>query len=244
MRVQRFEQAAALASALAADLIGRIQRTPRLVIGLATGRTPMLLYRELRLKTAAQGVDWSLVHTLNLDEFVGAGAVGQRYRDFMQEELFAHVNLDERHIHFLDGRAADLGAECDRYERTIAELGGIDVQILGIGVNGHIGFNEPGIALHPRTHVARLELSTRARNTWLFDGAVERVPELALSMGIETIVDAREIVLLATGAEKAEAVQGMIEGPVTPTLPASVLQRHKSVTVMVDGDAAGRLSRR
>jgi glucosamine-6-phosphate deaminase len=214
------------------------------VIGLATGRTPMLLYRELRLETAAQRVDWSLVHTLNLDEFVGAGAVGRRYRAFMQDELFAHVNLDAQHIHFLDGRATDLAAECDRYERTIADLGGIDVQILGIGVNGHIGFNEPGIALHPRTHVARLERSTRARNTWLFDGEAERVPELALSMGIETILDAREIVLVATGPEKAEAVQEMIEGPVTPKLPASVLQRHPAVTVMLDGDAAGRLSRR
>ncbi len=241
--VLRFEEPAEVASALAADLISRIQQSPTLVLGLATGRTPMRLYRELRERTARADVDWSRIRTFNLDEFVGPGHIGGRYRSFMTQELFDHVNLRADHIEFLDGRVADLEAECDRYERAIEEAGGIDVQILGIGVNGHIGFNEPAPVLHDRTHVARLELATRERNAWLFDRDIERVPELALSMGIATILDAREIVLVATGSEKAEAVRGMIEGPPTPSLPASLLERHAAATAMIDGAAAVQLSR-
>jgi glucosamine-6-phosphate deaminase len=244
VRVQLFEQPEEVASALAVDLVSRIQQTPTLVLGLATGLTPMQLYRELRERTAREGVDWSQVRTFNLDEFVGPGNVGTRYRAFMQQELFDHVNLAKGHVHFLNGRATDLLMECDRYERAIEDAGGIDIQVLGIGVNGHIGFNEPAPILQDRTHVAELELATRERNAWLFDGDVSRVPRLALSMGMATIFHAREIVLLATGSEKADAVHKMLEGPVTPRLPASTLQRHPAARTMIDRVAAAKLSRR
>ena len=244
MKVQRFEQPAEVASALAADLISRIRRTPKLVLGLPTGRTPMRLYRELRERTAREQVDWSQTRTFNLDEFVGPGDIGTRYRAFMEQQLFAHVNLRAEHVEFLDGRATNLPVECARYEQAIEEAGGIDVQVLGIGTNGHIGFNEPAPILQDRTHIAELERATRERNAWLFDGDLSRVPPLALSMGMATILHAREIVLLATGSEKADAVQGMLEGSVTPKLPASLLQRHPAATAMVDRAAASGLSRR
>jgi glucosamine-6-phosphate deaminase len=242
--VQQFAEPADVASALATDLIGRIQSSPTLVLGLATGRTPMLLYRQLRERTALERVDWSRVRTFNLDEFVGDGDTGTRYRAFMRQELFDHVNLRPEHIEFLDGRAANLGRECERYEQAIQVCGGIDVQLLGIGTNGHIGFNEPAAVLRDRTHVARLEPDTRERNAWLFAGAIERVPQLALSMGMTTIFQAREIVLLATGHEKSDAVRRMIEGPATPFMPASSLQRHGATTVMIDRAAGAGLSPR
>lgn len=243
MTLQRFERPAELATALAADLLSRIHRTPALVLGLATGRTPMLLYRELRERTAQGHADWSEVRTFNLDEFVGPDQSGARYREFMREELFDHVNLQAEHIHLLDGRVADLEQECHRYERAIEQAGGIEVQILGLGENGHVGFNEPGDGLEARTHIARLEPATRERNAWLFGGEVAKVPNLALSMGMATIFNARSIVLLATGPEKADAVQRMIEGPITPRLPASFLQLHADVRVMLDEAAAAGLSR-
>jgi glucosamine-6-phosphate deaminase len=242
--LQQFDQPAEAATALAADLLSRIHQESALVLGLATGRTPMLLYRELRERTAHGHADWSEVRTFNLDEFVGPGDSGARYGAFMREELFDHVNLQAEHIHLLDGRAVDLEQECDRYERAIAGAGGIDVQVLGLGVNGHVGFNEPADVLQGRTHVARLELPTRERNAWLFGGEVSRVPALALSMGMATIFHARSIVLLATGPEKAEAVQRMLEGPITPRLPASFLQLHSDLTVMLDRAAAARLIHR
>ena len=144
------------------------------------------------------------MRTFNLDEFVGlGGADAGSYRAFMQSALFDHIGIDPRQIHLLDGRAPDLAAECARYERAIADAGGIDIQILGIGANGHVGFNEPGDALRARTHVATLTLGTRAANAQWFGNEPDRVPAHALSMGMATILSAREIVLIATGAEKA-----------------------------------------
>ncbi|MGH9384889.1 MAG: glucosamine-6-phosphate deaminase [Vicinamibacterales bacterium] len=244
MTLQLFDQPGELASVLAADLLTRVQRRPSLVLGLATGRTPMGLYRELRELSARRLVNWAQVRTFNLDEFVGHGEDGARYRALMHDELFDHLNLQTEHIHLLEGRAADLGQECDRYERAIIEAGGIDVQVLGLGVNGHIGFNEPSEALQSRTHVALLERPTRERNAWLFGDDVSRVPHRALSMGMATIFHAREVVLLATGMEKAEVVQAMLEGPITPGLPASFLQLHSNLRVMLGGAAAAGLSRR
>jgi glucosamine-6-phosphate deaminase len=242
--LQLFEHPAGVASALAADLLNRIHQKPAVTLGFATGRTPMLLYRELRRRTAQGHVDWSQVHTFNLDEFVSTGDAGARYRAFMRDELFDHVNARPEHVHLLDGRAQDLARECDRYERAIAESGGIDIQLLGLGVNGHIGFNEPAEVLQGRTHVAELELPTRERNAWLFDGDVSKVPDRALTMGMTTIFHGRSIVMLVTGGEKAAALQAMIEGPITSRCPASLLQLHPDVKVMADRDAAARLSRR
>jgi len=235
MKIEQYENEAALSRALATRLLQRIADRPELVLGLPTGRTPLGLYRELRERTVS---GWSRVRTFNLDEFVGLDARDPNsYRSYMQRELFDHVSIAPAHIEFLNGRATDLRAECRRYEDAIQAAGGIDVQILGIGGNGHIGFNEPADGLCAHTHVAELEQETRESNAHLFGGDWRQVPERALSMGMATILDAEQIVLIATGPEKVEAVKGMIEGLITSKLPASLLQVHRDVTVMVDRQA-------
>jgi glucosamine-6-phosphate deaminase len=241
VNIERFADEGALSSALATRVLDRIGARPALVLGLPTGRTPLGLYRELRERSA--GIDWSRVRTFNLDEFAGLEPSSPHsYRAYMQTELFDHVSITPRQIEFLNGAADDLHAECRRYEDAIEAAGGIDLQILGIGANGHIGFNEPAPGLCARTHIAELEPESRAANAQRFNGDWRRVPERALSMGMATILGAREIVLMATGAEKADAVHGMIEGLITTRLPASLLQVHPRVTVMLDRGAALRLA--
>ena len=254
MIIQRFTDEEALASALATRVLECIIANPKVVLGLPTGRTPLGFYRELRersgssrrsptAKADGDRIDWAGVRTFNLDEFVGldAGHPGS-YAAFMREELFDHVSIDPSNIHIPDGRAADLKAECRRYEKAIAAAGGIDLQILGIGANGHIGFNEPADGLCAHTHIAELEQKSRESNAQWFGGDRQAVPTRAISMGMATILGARHIVLMATGAEKADAVYGLVEGLITPRLPASFLQVHPRVTVMLDAPAASRLS--
>jgi glucosamine-6-phosphate deaminase len=161
----------------------------------------------------------------------------------MERHFFRHINIDRRHIHFLDGATRDPAAECKRYEAEIRAAGGIDLQVLGIGGNGHIGFNEPADSLVARTHVVRLQLQTRRANASLWGGDVTRVPRRALSMGMATILHARSIVLMATGAEKAACVSAMVDGPLTTRTPASFLQLHPEVHVMLDRAAARGLRR-
>ena len=241
MTIQRFENEGALATALATRVLDAIVANPRLVLGLPTGRTPLAFYRELRERS--RNIDWSSVRTFNLDEFTGLDAHHPgSYRAFMQAELFDHVAIDPANIGMLNGRAPDLKAECRRYEDAITAAGGIELLILGIGANGHIGFNEPAEGLCAHTHISDLEQESRESNAQRFGGDWTAVPERALSMGMATILGARHIVLMATGAEKADAVYGMIEGLITPKLPASVLQVHPRVTVMLDEPAATRLS--
>lgn len=238
MTIQRFNDEDALAAALATRVLEAIVANPELVLGLPTGRTPLAFYRELRERRA----HWSKVRTFNLDEFVGVdGSHPGSYRAFMQAELFDHVSIDPANIGMLDGRAPDLRAECWRYEAAIADADGIDLQILGIGANGHIGFNEPADGLCAHTHIAELEQESREANAQRFGGDWTAVPGRALSMGMATILGARNIVLMATGREKADAVYEMIEGLITPRLPASFLQVHPRVTVMLDAEAAIRL---
>ena len=240
MIIERFADDDALAAALATRVLQAIIVNPALVLGLPTGRTPLALYRELR---ARRGIDWSGVRTFNLDEFAGLdGDHPGSYRAFMQAELFDHVSIKPEHIGMLDGRAPDLTAECRRYEAAIASCGGIDLQLLGIGANGHIGFNEPADGLCAHTHIAELEPRTREANAQLFDGDWTAVPERALSMGMATILGARNIVMMATGAEKADAVYGMVEGLITTQLPASFLQVHPRVSVMLDAEASRLLT--
>lgn len=241
MIIQTFEYDTALAGALATRVIDAIDRQPNLVLGLPTGRTPLLFYAALRDESRARGTDWSRVRTFNLDEFVGVapGAPGS-YRAYMQRELFDAVNIPPAAVGFLDGSAADLDAECGRYERAIATAGGIDLLILGIGTNGHIGFNEPGPGLQPHTHRVGLLPATRAGNRAWFGGDLDRVPGEALSMGMATIMHARAIVLMATGAGKVPAVERMLRGPITTELPATFLQLHRDVTVMLDRAASPR----
>ena len=240
MIIQRFDDEDALASALATRVLECIIANPTLVLGLPTGRTPLAFYRELRERA---DIDWSGVRAFNLDEFVGIdknhpGA----YHAYMCRELFDHVSIDPANIHIPNGRAEDLKAECRRYEAAIAAAGGIDLQIVGIGTNGHIGFNEPADGLCAHTHIADLEQKSRESNAQLFGGDWQAVPERAISMGMATILGARNVVLMATGAKKADAVYGLVEGLISPRLPASFLQVHPRVTVMLDRAAARRLS--
>jgi glucosamine-6-phosphate deaminase len=241
--IERFEDEDALSAALATFVLESIVANPALVLGLPTGRTPLGLYRELRERSGGGRIDWSRVRTFNLDEFAGLDpSHAGSYRSYMQAELFEHIDIPDPQVGFLNGAAHDLGEECLRYEAAIEEAGGIDLQILGIGANGHIGFNEPASGLCAQSHVAELERATRASNADRFGGDWTAVPERALSMGMATILHARAIVLIATGAEKAEAVKGLVEGMITPALPASLLQVHPRVTIMVDPGAAGLLS--
>lgn len=242
MIIQRFDDEDALASALAARVLECIVANPAAVLGLPTGRTPLGFYRELRERSGGDRIDWSRVRTFNLDEFVGPEKTHPgSYHAYMCRELVEHVSIDPANVHIPDGRAADLKAECRRYEAAIAAAGGIDLQILGIGTNGHIGFNEPAAGLCAHTHVADLEQKSRESNAQLFGGDWRAVPERAISMGMATILGARSVVLIATGQKKADAVFGLVEGLITPALPASFLQLHPRVTVMLDEPAAIRL---
>jgi len=240
-RVMTFPDGAAVARALARRIAAAVEATPALVLGLPTGRTPLALYAELG-RLHAEGADFSRVTTFNLDEFLGIPPSNPgSYRTFMEEHLFRHVNIPTERHNFLDGSAADPERECARYERAIAEAGGIDLQVLGIGTNGHIGFNEPARELQSRTHRVTLTAETRRSNAALFGGDVATVPAEALSMGMASILGARAIVMLATGAAKASCVERMVNGPLTTDLPASFLQLHRGVDIMLDEPAAGQL---
>jgi glucosamine-6-phosphate deaminase len=241
VQVSVFEDEGALARELARRITEAIRQNPAIVLGLPTGRTPIRLYDELARGSAGR-VSWSGVRTFNLDEFVGIPASHpSSYRQFMEEHLFRHVDVSPERIDFLKGTAPDLDAECRRYEAAIVAAGGIDLQILGIGTNGHIGFNEPAPALAARTHRVTLTRETRASNAGLFGGHVDAVPAEALSMGMATILHARRIVLVATGARKASCVQQTIDGPLTTSVPASFLQLHPDAEVFLDRPAAARL---
>jgi glucosamine-6-phosphate deaminase len=243
-RVLIFENETAVARALARRIAAAVEANPSIVLGLPTGRTPLALYRELGALHAA-GTDFSCVTTFNLDEFLGIPPSHPgSYRSFMEEHLFAHVNIPTERHNFLNGAAADPVRECARYERAIEDAGGIDLQILGIGTNGHIGFNEPARELQARTHRVTLKPETRRSNASLFGGDAEKVPTEAMSMGMASILNARAIVLLATGAAKASCVERVVNGPLTTDLPASFLQLHQDVDMMLDEAAAGELRRR
>ncbi len=242
MTIQVFANEAALAESAAQRVSADVRRRPTLVLGLPTGRTPVALYRKLADMAATGQVDFGGVTTFNLDEFAGLAASDPRsYRAFMTTHFFGPAGVPATRTHFLNGAAADADLECARYEASIVDAGGIDLQLLGVGVNGHIGFNEPADGLHARSHLAQLHAETREANAELFGNDPEAVPPRALSMGMATILGARAIVVLATGEEKAAAVQRAIEGPVTPRVPASFLQLHPAVTWMLDEAAASRL---
>ena len=211
------------------------------VLGLATGSTPMGLYRCL-IQYYNGGLDFSFLTTFNLDEYVGlAGSHSASYRHFMDEQLFSWVNIPQESIHVPNGMAPDLDDECLAYERKIIAAGGIDLQVLGIGHNGHIGFNEPGTPFHTVTHCVALDERTREANARFFDNDIQAVPTRALSMGIKTIMRARHVLLLASGDDKAEAVAAAVMGPITTQMPGSVLQLHPHATILADGEAAALL---
>jgi len=239
VNISIFETAEATAEAAARRIARAVQATPALVLGCPTGRTPVPLYASLCRMHDAGEADFSQASTFNLDEFTGIDASHPgSFRRFMDDHLFSRVNLDPRRIHFLDGMAPDLDAECERYEARIQIAGGLDIQVLGIGANGHIGFNEPGDELMARTHRVRLHEVTRRENAALFEGHAADVPREALSMGMGTILKSRALVLVATGERKARCVERAVRGPLTTRLPASFLQTHRHVELYLDRAAA------
>lgn len=228
------------ATAIAARLIARLlKEKPDAVLGLATGSTPLPLYRAL----VDMQLDWSQVRTFNLDEYLGlAPEHPQSYHHFMWENLFRHVNIRPENVHIPDGLASDVPAFCADYEARIRAVGGIDLQLLGIGSDGHIGFNEPSSSLASRTRIKTLTQRTRADNARFFASADE-VPSHVITMGIGTIMEARTNLLLAFGALKAQALAEAAEGPVTAMNPASALQLHPDTRVCLDEAAATQLKR-
>jgi len=227
---------------LGAKIIASVVREkPDAVLGLATGRTPLRLYQELIRLHRDERLDFSRVTTFNLDEYVGLPPTHpQSYRFFMQENLFRHINIDVARTHVPNGIAPDLHAECRSYEDRIAAAGGIDIQLLGLGRNGHIGFNEPTGSLRSRTWVKILSEQTLKDNSEVF-GSVEAMPKHALTMGIGTILDARRCLLLAFGPAKTRATACMIEGPLSAICPGSALQLHPRATVIIDESSAAGL---
>lgn len=234
---------AGAAARLVARLIARdLARNPHLVLGLATGRTMERVYAELVRLHREQGLDFSLCRTFNLDEYIGLRPDDPgSYRYYMNQHLFSQVNIDPRNTHLPDGAAADLRAACAAYERRIADCGGIDLQLLGIGVAGHIGFNEPLSALRSRTREKALTPATRRQNAGMFGNDPARVPARAITMGVGTILEARRVLMLVTGAEKADILARAVEGPITAMVSASALQLHADTRVIVDEAAAARL---
>jgi len=229
------------AARFVADLV---RKTPACVLGLATGGTPLGTYQELIRLHRDEGLDFARVTTFNLDEYVGVPEDHpQSYRYFMQENLFRHVNLIAEKTHVPDGLTLDFEAGCERYEEMIRAAGGIDLQILGIGSDGHIAFNEPGSSLGSRTRVKTLTGETIRDNARFF-GSEDQVPRLAITMGVGTILESRRCLLLATGPAKAAAVRSALEGPVTAQVTASALQLHRDVIVVLDEEAGSWLTRR
>jgi glucosamine-6-phosphate deaminase len=227
----------------ASYVLTALKRKPDMVLGLATGSTPVGMYERLARAHQEEDADFSSVTSFNLDEYVDLPPDHeQSYRHFMNENLFNHINIPMDNTHVPDGLAEDLSAHCREYEEMIKNAGGVDLQVLGIGRDGHLGFNEPGSSLAARTQVVALAPETIEDNARFFESEGD-VPRFAVTMGIRTILDARLCLMLASGESKAEAVKGCVEGPVTASCTASALQMHKNAVVIVDEAAASGLER-
>lgn len=237
MKLIKCKDYAEMSRKAAAIFAAQITLKPDCVLGLATGSTPIGTYEQLIEWYKAGDLDFSQVTTVNLDEYVGLdGASDQSYRYFMNHNLFDHVNINKDNTHVPNGKAADLVKEAERYEALIKSVGGIDVQLLGIGNNGHIGFNEPSDGFDKITHEVDLTESTIQANARFF-ASMDEVPKTAISMGTGTIMQAKKIVLIANGPKKAQCIYDTCFGPITPHCPASVLQLHPDATIIVDEEA-------
>ncbi len=231
-------------SRLAAGIIaGMVRRSPRAVLGLATGGTPVGCYRELVRMHREEDLDFSQIVTFNLDEYVGLPEDHeQSYHRFMWDNLFSHINVAAANVHIPDGNAGDLHEACNDYEMELDEHGGVDIQLLGIGSNGHLAFNEPGSSLGSRTRIKTLTERTRQDNSRFFS-TLDEVPKYCVTMGVGTIMESGKLLLLANGGNKAEAIAAAVEGPITASVPASAIQFHPDVTVIMDRAAASKLTR-
>ncbi|KMK75516.1 glucosamine-6-phosphate deaminase [Alkalihalobacillus pseudalcaliphilus] len=223
-------------------LIKKVQDNPAIILGMATGGTPEGMYRLLIDDHKNNHTSYQGVTTFNLDEYIGLPKDdANSYYSYMWKTLFDHIDINDEHVHLPNGLATNIEEECKNYERLIKQYGGIDVQVLGIGENGHIGFNEPGTAFDSHTHVIELTDSTREANSRYFSNIYE-VPKEAITMGIHTIMQAKEIVLLASGERKAEALNQLLHAEISEAFPASILQKHSNVTIIADRDALKHIS--
>ncbi len=225
-------------SKLAADyLINTVKAKNNAILGLPTGSTPIGMYQEV-INRYKDNISFQNVRTFNLDEYVGLDKSNiNSYRYFMDENLFSHIDIKEENIHIPNGVARDIEKECINYENLLKTTGQMDIMYLGIGHNGHIGFNEPDEFFEPYTHIVKLTEDTIEANKRFFDN-IESVPKTAITMGIKTIMSAKKIILLASGESKAEAISKTVKGKITPRVPASILQLHNDVTLIIDKDAA------
>ncbi len=228
---------------LVADAIcALVERKPDATLGVATGSTPLAVYDELARRHAAGEVSFAQAKAFMLDEYVGLPADHpERYRNVIDTAFTSRLDIDPANVHGPDGLAPDLPEACARYEAEILEAGGVDLQILGIGTDGHIAFNEPGSSLASRTRIKTLTSQTRVDNARFFGGDIDEVPRHCLTQGLGTIMDARHVVLIALGKGKSEAVHNLVEGPVSALWPATILQHHQHASVLLDPGAGSRL---
>jgi glucosamine-6-phosphate deaminase len=219
-------------------ILSQVTLKPNSVLGLATGSTPIGMYENLVKLNKNGDIDFSEVRTFNLDEYYNLPKENdQSYHYFMYKNLFNHININPANIHIPNGMTNDVEAECERYDSLIKEAGGVDIQVLGIGNNAHIGFNEPTVNFEKGTHLVELEESTIEANSRFFDN-IEDVPKKAITMGVGSIFKSKKIMLIATGENKAEAIYNTVYGKVVPEVPASILQFHSDIVLILDKDAA------
>jgi glucosamine-6-phosphate deaminase len=240
MQIQIFQDQESLHRAVSQQLIDAVKNRPNIVVGLSTGSSPLGTYDNIIKDHQKNGTDYSRTVTFNLDEYAGLeGSHPQSYRYFMNTSLFNQLNIPLEQTNVPLG-TGDLKQVCEEYEAKIAAAGGIDLQLLGIGTNGHIGFNEPGTLFGTRTHVTNLLQETIDSNAHFFQRAAD-VPKKAVTMGIQSIMEAKKILLIAYGSKKAAAIREMVHGPVTESMPASILQKHMDVTLFLDEEAAAMI---
>jgi len=241
MRIIVLDNYEEMSNRAAKMIASQVTLKPDSVLGLATGDTPLGMYVELIKLYNNKEVDFNEVRTFNLDEYYGLNRENpQSYYSYMINNLFNKINIHSENINMPDGMAKDVIDSCARYEKKIKELGGIDMQVLGIGGNGHIGFNEPNVNFEAETHLVSLDEQTIEANSRFFE-SVKDVPVEAISMGIKTIMNSKKIILLANGLNKAEAIERAVKGKINPNIPASILQLHNDVTIIIDKEAASRL---
>ncbi|MGG4011648.1 glucosamine-6-phosphate deaminase [Bacillus smithii] len=237
MRVVKVANYEEMSQKAAECIIRQVKEKPDSVLGLATGGTVIGTYQLLAKDHQKNGTSYRQILTVNLDEYIGISPEHeQSYHFYMKKRLFDHVQIPPENTYLPDGQAEDLEEECKRYDERIESLGGIDLQLLGIGVNGHIGFNEPGTPFDSKTHIVELSESTRKANARFFN-TLEEVPKKAITMGIETIMKSKKILLLASGLKKAPIIRKLFQEGITEEIPASVLKKHENVVLIADEEA-------
>jgi len=237
MKVVEVENYDEMSKVAAKTIIEKIKQEQNVVLGLATGGTPVGTYKQLVIDYKEHMTSYKNVHTVNLDEYIGLKETDPTsYAYYMKEHLFNDINIPIVNTHIPSGEAVDTGKECEEYETLIDSLGGVDLQLLGIGENGHIGFNEPGTSFHSKTSVVKLSDTTRKANSIYFNG-LEEVPTHAISMGISTILKSKQILLLVSGKRKAEVLYRLLTEDIKEELPASILRKHPNVTIVADFEA-------